>query len=58
MIESIGIALEMLHDSEIRPGFKLKITQAEFQQKGNYHERKKVEIDKVTQIRIKAAMEK
>lgn len=31
MIESIDTAIEMLHDSEFRPGFRISVQQAEFQ---------------------------
>lgn len=58
MIESVDIATEMLDGVEIVPGFKLSVAQAEFKQKGDYHERQKIEIDKMTQIRVKAAIEK
>mmetsp|Transcript_13656 Transcript_13656/g.9821 ORF Transcript_13656/g.9821 Transcript_13656/m.9821 type:complete len:101 (+) Transcript_13656:674-976(+) len=40
-IESVDTAVEMLNDTEIRPGFKIKVSQAEFQQKGDYVPRKK-----------------
>lgn len=55
MEESVDMALEMLNDSEIRPGYKIKVTQAEFQMKGeNYVPTKRAKLDKVEKLRYQA----
>ena len=64
-IESVALALENLHDSEIRSGLKIRVErvrfnrQAEFKQKGEqYIPRQIAKIDKLEKIRIKAEMER
>ena len=34
MMESVDMAIEMLNDTEIKPGYKISVQQAEFQMKG------------------------
>lgn len=50
--ESVVLALEILNEREIRPGFKISIEQAQFQQKGQYKERDKKELDKIAKIKL------
>uniref|UniRef100_A0A7S4DUP5 RRM domain-containing protein n=1 Tax=Lotharella globosa TaxID=91324 RepID=A0A7S4DUP5_9EUKA len=45
-VESVPLAIQFLHESEIRPGFKLTVQKAEFQQKGDkFIARKKTKTD-------------
>ncbi len=55
MLESVEMAIEMLDEGEIRPGCKITVKQAEFQQKGeDYVPKKKLKVDKLELLRIKA----
>lgn len=56
--ESVELAKEMLDQREIKPGFKISIEKARFEQKGDYVPRKKIEIDKINLIKQKADQEK
>jgi len=57
--ESIELALENLNDSEIRPGHKIHLERATFQQKGEeYQPRKKKKTDKLELFRIKSEIER
>jgi hypothetical protein len=57
--ESVEVALDNLNGSEIRPGFKISIDRAQFQQHGEqYKERQKRFFDKVAKIKTKANQEK
>ena len=57
--ESVEYAIDMLNETEIRPGFKLLVQVAEFQQKGgDYVPRKKQKVDKLEMVRIKAEQER
>ena len=57
--ESIDLALEHLNESEIRPGYKIHVERATFQQKGNeYQPRKKKKTDKLEIYRIKSEIER
>jgi hypothetical protein len=50
MLESVDMAIEMLNESDIRPGegYKIAVQLAEFQQKGeDYVPKKKQKVDKV-----------
>ena len=59
MAESVDMAIEMLNETEIRPGCKITVSQAEFQQKGeDYVPRKKQKVDKLELLRIKAEQER
>eukprot|EP01022_Parablepharisma_sp_SALTPOND_P014368 TRINITY_DN1947_c0_g1_i1.p1 TRINITY_DN1947_c0_g1~~TRINITY_DN1947_c0_g1_i1.p1 ORF type:complete len:498 (-),score=72.93 TRINITY_DN1947_c0_g1_i1:3959-5362(-) len=57
--ESIELALEHLNESEIRPGYKIHVERARFQQKGEeYQPRKKKKTDKLELYRIKTEIER
>lgn len=57
--ESVEVALDNLNEAEIRPGFKVTIQRAQFQQHGDqYKERQKKEIDKVAKIKTKVNQDK
>lgn len=56
--ESVELAKELLDQREIKPGFKIYIEKARFEQKGDYIPRKKVEIDKINLIKQKTDQEK
>ena len=54
-IESVDMAVEWLNDTEIRPGFKVHVEQAIFEQKGEtYKPRETHKLDKIEKMRIKA----
>ena len=60
MYDSSGveIALDNLNETEIRPGFKVTIENAKFEQKGDYKLREKREIDEIAKIKFKVNQEK
>lgn len=55
--ESLEVALDLLHGAEIKPGFKVTIEPAKFEQKGDYKQRERKEIDEVAKIRFKTKQE-
>lgn len=58
-IESVEMAIEWLSDSEIRPGFKVHVEQAVFEQKGETYVPKEAhKLDKIEKLRIKAEHER
>lgn len=58
-IESIDTAIEMLHESNLRPDCKISVQPAEFEQKGDeYRERKRQKIDAIEKKRIQAENER
>ena len=57
-IESVQIALDMLDERQFRPGVTVRVSRAEFKQKGDYKERIAQEIDNITKIRFQANQEK
>ncbi len=59
MMESVDMAIDMLNESEFRPGQKISVAPAEFQQKGqDYVPRKKQKVDPLEKLRIKAELER
>jgi hypothetical protein len=48
----------MLNDAEIKPGFKVTVERAQFEQKGEYKAREKKELDEIAKIRLKTNQEK
>ena len=58
-IESVEMAIEWLNETEIRPGFKVRVDQAVFEQKGEtYVPREIHKLDKVEKMRLKAERER
>jgi len=58
-IESVEMALEWLCDSEIRPGYKVHVEQAVFEQHGETYKPREVhKLDKIEKLRIKAEHER
>ena len=58
-LESVETAIEMLHESNIRPDSKITVENAQFEQKGEeYKERKRQKIDEVEKKRIQAEKER
>ena len=58
-IESVDMAIEWLNESEIRPGFKVRIEPAVFEQKGETYVAKEAhKLDKIERMRIKAEHER
>ena len=47
--ESIALAIDLLDNKEIRPGFPVHIEQATFEQKGDYKPRETKKTDKIIQ---------
>eukprot|EP00347_Sterkiella_histriomuscorum_P022714 403337435 len=59
MVESVDMAIDMLNDTEFKPGYKISVQMAEFQQKGDqYIPRKIQKIDPLEKLRIKAEQER
>ena len=59
MCESVDMAVDMLNETEIRPGHKISVQPAEFQQKGgDYVPRQKQKVDKLDMLKIKAEQER
>jgi len=58
-IESVEMAIEWLSDSEIRPGYKVHVEAAVFEQKGETYVPKEAhKLDKIEKLRIKAEHER
>lgn len=55
--ESVEVAMDLLNGAEIKPGFKVTIEMAKFEQKGDYKQRERKEIDEVAKIRFKTKQE-
>lgn len=53
------MAIELLNETEFRPGFRIVVQQAEFTQKGgDYVPRQKQKVDKLEKLRIRAEQER
>ena len=59
-IESVEMAIQWLNESQIRPGFPVKVEQATFEMKGEVYRPREgnQKLDKVEKMRIKAEMDK
>lgn len=51
--ESVIMAIDILNDTEIRPGYPIKVEQAQFEQKGDYKPRERYKIDNLQRYKIK-----
>ena len=51
--ESVDLAIVMLNNSEIRPGFKIKVEKGQFEQKGEYKKRESYLIDDLQKFKNK-----
>jgi HIV Tat-specific factor 1 len=51
--ESVIIAIDLFNDTEIRPGYKIKVEKAKFEQKGNYKTRESYKIDELQRYKHK-----
>lgn len=57
-LESVEIAISMMNQTFIRPGNKIEVAEAVFEQKGEeFHARKIQKTDKLTQMRIRNLQE-
>lgn len=56
--ESVLISIDLLNKTEIRPGFKIRIEPAKFEQKGNYKERSAIKIDDIARKKLEADKER
>lgn len=59
-IESVQMSIELLNDSEIRPGHPVSVQEATFQMKGEVYKPREAtqKLDKVEKMRIKAEVDK
>jgi HIV Tat-specific factor 1 len=56
--ESVVMAIDLLNESEIRPGYKIKVEKANFQQKGEYQARESYKIDELQRYKLKTDIER
>jgi len=56
--ESVVMAIDLLNDSEIRPGCKIKVEKANFEQKGEYQPRESYKIDDLQRFKFKTDLER
>jgi hypothetical protein len=54
--ESVTLAVDMINGTEIRPGYKITVEPAVFQQKGDYQQRKAQKIDDLQKFKNKAEL--
>ena len=51
--ESVDLAVNMLNESDIRPGYKITVERAKFEQKGDYKPRERINIDNIERYKMK-----
>jgi HIV Tat-specific factor 1 len=56
--ESVQMATDLLNESEIRPGYKIKVEKANFEQKGEYQRRESYKIDELKRFKLKTDIER
>ena len=56
--ESVDLAIVMLNNSEIRPGFKIKVEKGKFEQKGEYKKRETYIIDDLQRFKNKTDIDR
>jgi HIV Tat-specific factor 1 len=56
--ESVQIAIDLYNDFEIKPGHRITIEKAKFEQKGNYKAREIVKIDDIQRYKNKTDVER
>lgn len=52
--ESVTMAIELLNETEIRPGYKINVQRASFNQKGDYQSREQYKLDELQKIKFKS----
>ena len=56
--ESVTMAIDLFHETDIRPGFRITIEQAKFEQKGDYKKREAYKIDELQRLKMKSDIDK
>ncbi len=56
--ESVQMAVDLLNESEIRPGHRIKVEKAKFEQKGNYQAREGYKLDDLQRFKIKTDIDR
>lgn len=56
--ESVSISIDLLNETEIRPGFKIRIEPAKFEQRGDYKQRSAVKLDEIARKKLEAEKER
>lgn len=56
--ESVQLAVDLLNDSEIRPGHKIKVEKAKFEQKGDYQPREGYKMDDLQRFKFKTEIDR
>jgi HIV Tat-specific factor 1 len=56
--ESVQIAIDLLNETEIRPGHKISVEKAQFEQKGNYKPRISYTLDDIQRYKIKTDVDR
>lgn len=56
--ESVAMAIEILNDTEIRPGYKISVDKAQFEQKGDYKARESYKLDQIQRYKLKTDVER
>ena len=52
------MAVDLLNESEIRPGHRIKVEKAKFEQKGNYQAREGYKLDDLQRFKIKTDIDR
>ena len=52
------MAIDLLNETEIRPGFKISVDRAQFEQKGDYQKREAYKIDEIQRYKLKTDVER
>jgi len=56
--ESVSMAIDLLNETEIRPGYRIYIEKANFEQKGDYKKREAYRIDELQRFKFKTDVER
>ena len=52
------MATDLFHETEIKPGFKISIVKARFEQKGDYKKREAYKVDDLQRYKMKSDIDK
>jgi hypothetical protein len=52
------MAIDLFHETEIKPGFRISIEQAKFEQKGEYKKREAYKVDELQRLKMKSDIDK
>lgn len=56
--ESVTMAIDLFNESEIKPGYKISIERAKFEQKGDYKRREDYKLDEIQRYKLKTDVDR